>query len=703
MAPSLVETSVISSSSSDFEKPLPHDTYGTVVVEHHRSITRLLRYWVHLAAIGVTALISSLNFLNLSLMVSESSNKSVVLNLFQFVAKAHELLILGSLSLLLLDSVRSRLVSNRGVPLGYVLSPTLFNDLGWLTSRHFWSCLKANNQSLSLVLLMMTAIPFANLSGPLSAITVVPRIGWSSPKPAALSTLFFQGSAQEIWPTNIAASSLGPFCTGDAANGTTFCPAGVLQNVFIVNDSEENIGLSCTWLGPAVTCNSTMSPSYLTVHRPLSLEFNTESLSIFTSTPTAMVYEDVAARFQLGLPVVNVGVPDALIIDAIGEFVLNAKLVGTEKSMLKPVVNTTCQQLSYSTIFDMTKQNLIPSDWSSPTVSWLGDADGGSTPSFVYTFLKNDTTFAAARSCAGQDCYVAIACSIDAKLVPTGLWINTAQQTTLFQSNPHPGSIMQSRHAATLKQIVLRKGWLDQFTSLDNITSFGQQVLPQVLNRWSAPIEGQPITTRNEISRIKPSNFTQGVAAFLGSVITEGISQYPTSSNLAGQANVYTGNCSDVEIPTFVFPPEVCAQRPTHWIHAKTLGALGNEVSMINLIAQRNVYGWFIDSITVKLSLAVLLLHALLTLLYLIHTFIFRKTITRCWDTAPEMLVLALNSLRAPALMGSSTRIKDSSLWREPVTVRQLSGDDDLSLIVGDPRYYGGLAGNLPEVGRKYD
>ena len=177
MAPSLVEASVTSSSSSEFEKPLPHDTYGTVVVEHHRSPTRLLRYWIHFAAVGVTVLLSLLNFLNVSLMVSEASNKSVVLNLFQFAAKAHELLILGSLSLLLLDSVRNRLITEAGVPLGYVLSPALFNDLGWLTSRHFWSCLKANNQSLSLVLLMMTAIPFANLSGPLSAITVVPRLG----------------------------------------------------------------------------------------------------------------------------------------------------------------------------------------------------------------------------------------------------------------------------------------------------------------------------------------------------------------------------------------------------------------------------------------------------------------------------------------------------------------------------------------------
>ena len=689
-----------SSSNSDFEKRLPHDTHGQIVLERHNGLALLLRYWVHVAAIVVTVTIAAINLSSVPLMSSESASTNVILNLFQFVAKAHELLIMASLSLILLDTVRSHLTADTGVPLGYLLSPALFNDLGWLTNRHFWSCINATSRTLPLALLVIAAVMFANLSGPLSAITVVPRLAWSQSRPAAIDPIFWSASAKSISSTDVAASSLPPYCSTSAALNTTNCPAGSLSEVFVVNDSEQNTGLSCTRLGTDVSCNATMSMNALTIQRPLSLDYNLESLSIFTSTPLAIIFEDNAVRFQLGVADSSLKVAGTEHIDADRTVLVSMDFIAND-IMYKPIVNTTCQQLNYTETFLLTTQQGVSPDFSTPLVSWLHDADGSSIPSFVFTFMKNDTSLQVAETCEGQACFVAIACSIDARLTPFRMWANTAQPSFLFQNDPQPGRLFNSPRINQAEQITIRKDWLEMYTTPPQNTTFGQ-MLSQVLNRWGSPIEGEPpaqIHGSSKQARIQPTNFTQGVAAFLGSVIAESLARIEGSS---GFASVYNGDCSTA-IPPFVFPKEVCQQDISHWVHATDLGDLASDYSMMSYTMQESVYGWYINSVTVFIALVVLLLHALLTVLYLVHTLLFRKTITRCWDTAPEMLILALNSLRAPSLMGSSTRIKDSSLWREPVTVRQVAGDDDLSLIVGDPRYYSGLAGHLPEVGKKYD
>ena len=699
MAP-IAATVSFSSSSSDFEKRLPHETHGKVVLESHSGLAILLRYWVHLAAVVVTVTIAAINLSNVPLMSSEYASKNVVLNLFQFVAKAHELLIMASLSLILLDTVRSRLTADTGVPLGYLLSPALFNDLGWLTNRHFWSCINATTRNFPLAVLVIATVMFANLSGPLSAITVVPRLAWSQARPAAIDPIFWQASAKTIFSTDLAFSSLPSYCSTAQAVNSTNCPAGCLSEVFVVNDSEQNTGLSCTRLGTDVTCNSTMSMNALTIQRPLSLDYNLKSLSIFTSTPLATIFEDNAVRFQLGVADSSLKIAGTQSIDADRTVLVNTKFVGNE-GMYKPIVNSTCQQLNYNDTFLLTTQQGVSSDFSTPSVSWLRDADGSSSSSFVFTFMKNDTSFQAAKACVGQDCFAAIACSIDARLTTFEMWANTAQPSFLFQNDPQPGHLFNSPRINLAKQIIIRKDWLEMYTTPPTNTTFGQ-MLSQVLNRWGSPIEGGPPAQGHASSkqaRIQPTNFTQGVAAFLGSVITESLARIEGSS---GFASVYNGDCNTA-IPPFIFPKEVCQQDISHWVHATDLGNLASNYSMMSFAVQQNVYGWFIDSVTVEIALVVLLLHALLTLLYLVHTLIFRKTITRCWDTAPEMLVMALNSLRAPLLMGSSTRIKHPSIWREPVIIRQVLGEDDLSLIVGDSRYYSGLAGELPEVGRKYD
>ena len=108
------------------------------------------------------------------------------------------------------------------------------------------------------------------------------------------------------------------------------------------------------------------------------------------------------------------------------------------------------------------------------------------------------------------------------------------------------------------------------------------------------------------------------------------------------------------------------------------------------------------DSLALQISLGTLLLHTLLTLVYLIYILIFKKTITTRWTSATELLILAIDSFRAPKLAGQSIRASDRKIWLEPVRVREVDGGDRLSLIVGDATSYPERVGGPPQLGKKY-
>lgn len=163
-----------------------------IVVRPHAGIL-LLRYWIHLVAICSTAAIALLNILEIFLTDDKDRDIVAKLNAFQFVARLHEAMLLGSLILIMMDTVRSKLLSNEGVSLGHFLSPFTFTNFDFIGSGQFWRCIQLQTGTMSLSILLILAIPFANVAGPLSAITIVPRLGWSRTTDAAIFPHFFNG------------------------------------------------------------------------------------------------------------------------------------------------------------------------------------------------------------------------------------------------------------------------------------------------------------------------------------------------------------------------------------------------------------------------------------------------------------------------------------------------------------------------------
>ncbi|KAH7268582.1 hypothetical protein MRS44_011148 [Fusarium solani] len=137
----------------------------------------------HLPAIIITLVVSALNLKELQWPYSHPTSEE--LNALQFAAKAHESLIVMSLGDILLQRISYGLLSNDvgGVSLGFLSSPFyLSSPVPYLFSWEFWGTIlgpvanRRFHRVTSGLIIILILIGVA--SNPLSAILMIPRLGW---------------------------------------------------------------------------------------------------------------------------------------------------------------------------------------------------------------------------------------------------------------------------------------------------------------------------------------------------------------------------------------------------------------------------------------------------------------------------------------------------------------------------------------------
>ncbi|KPI42933.1 uncharacterized protein AB675_1899 [Cyphellophora attinorum] len=647
------------------------------VVRRHKG-TILLRYWIHVIAVLATTGISALNFFEIFLIDDDDRDIVIVLNAFQFVARLHEAMLLGSLILVLMDTVRSKLVSVEGVSLGHLLSPFTFTNFDFLGSGQFWRCLQFKSGTLTLSLLLVFAIPFANVAGPLSAITIVPRLGWSNSANAAIFPQFFNASSSNFWPAELNTADLPAKCTGPRAGLEPGCPGMGLNQTLYNMDYDNTPGALCLNTGFDTSCNISMSSTLAAnaITRLLSIDFNRNALSAYGTAPNNNMHRNIARKFENGISFREQNLEGLKFIEADKTQLIDMHY-STEAGFLKPAVATSCQELNGSSAMQLIGADQAALNWSTPTVTWLADIDGGLSRNFLFSYRIDTPGLSLREACRDDDCFRA--------------------PTSLYQSDPQPKNIFAPGKSGSVS-LRIKKDWLDDITLPDAPTM--AEAIIRLLNNWGVPFSGSAdFVTDSITSRIAPTNHSVAVAVILTATITESLAQLPAD---VGQS-LYNGNCSDTT-PGFAFPPEICTQSPSHWINARKLDvALQDTSSMITFSVRRRGYGWFTsDSSLVYVALGVLLSHALATAIYLVCILVVKKAITTRWSSAAELIILAIDSFRAPELIGSTVKVEDSQVWRKKVTLREVDDGGRLSLIVGDPRLYPERVGEVPRVKKKY-
>lgn len=138
--------------------------------------------------------------------MSPVKSETINLMLLQLAAKAHEIMIVASLGLIVLQFVRQELLFGGGLPLGLIGSGLTFNNLEFFFSKEFYgtlSYLGAHGNKLRKIMFVSVVVVaglIAALAGPASAVLLVPK----SQNWAAGGTQFYlNGSAGGFWPDDL--------------------------------------------------------------------------------------------------------------------------------------------------------------------------------------------------------------------------------------------------------------------------------------------------------------------------------------------------------------------------------------------------------------------------------------------------------------------------------------------------------------------
>jgi hypothetical protein len=248
----------------------------------------------HVLAICVTAAVCQLSFRNIYWMDLQPPDKQIVLgltqggalNFLQLAAKLHELLILASITSIVIHATQAYLTGPSGLPFVMLANAFERGSGRFLRRKAFWASLwsvdtvtKKRNPFMSFWLLSLFSTLLVTLSGPSSAIAVIPTLNYFDLcRPFELPVLpyYVFNESTELWPSQLTAASLNAANSGilcDDPNSESeqdICPVGGFRDtynwagglLFQNTDQGSNISFSDS-LGDtrrvltAQSCNST--------------------------------------------------------------------------------------------------------------------------------------------------------------------------------------------------------------------------------------------------------------------------------------------------------------------------------------------------------------------------------------------------------------------------------------------------------------
>jgi hypothetical protein len=210
----------------------------------------------HVLAICVTAAVCQLSFRNVYWMDLQSPEKHIAfgltqggaLNFLQLAAKLHELLILASITSIVLHVIQSHLTGPSGLPFGMLANAFELGSGRFLRRMSFWTSIWSVDPITGKIfpfagfwLLSLFATLMATLSGPASAISVIPTLNYfnlNRPFNQSVLPYYVFNESTELWPTQLTTASLnapnsGILCNDpDSESDQDICPVGGFRDTY---------------------------------------------------------------------------------------------------------------------------------------------------------------------------------------------------------------------------------------------------------------------------------------------------------------------------------------------------------------------------------------------------------------------------------------------------------------------------------------
>ena len=195
--------------------------------------TALSRCGVHVLPVLVSTAIIAINVRQVYIGVdfkSIVSSETINIALLQTAAKLQELLIVASLATIVFQLLRDELVYGDGIPLGLLAAGIDFTKVSFFWSPEMLGSVRnlfrgpRKYRKILLGLFLVLAGALALLAGPSCAVLLIPQ---QQDWPAGGTTIFLNGTKDELWPVEIVANpALTPTCSSSVGVRYGVCPSG---------------------------------------------------------------------------------------------------------------------------------------------------------------------------------------------------------------------------------------------------------------------------------------------------------------------------------------------------------------------------------------------------------------------------------------------------------------------------------------------
>lgn len=705
---------------------------------------------LHLISISIVFVVVQFSFRSHYWMDLRSPGETVALfmtqagalNMLQFAAKLHELLVVSSLSGILLQAARMSLVGSRGLPFGLLPSCYQLGSVDYLWKSGFWSSwiplrrLRGLRKKLVFVpfLLLFSACSIlAVLIGPSSAIAIIPSLDWFPMRHPFNSTLppyLIPKQPEELWPERVTSGSLPKLpCARPNATHAYSCPAEHMEEILSWAQAFRYTGLPLglsnlsmhdgmhTNLRRVVSSNSCQAPKNSVHHTSAS------SLSAILSISVQSFWNNI--KVENGGHVVTVSRP---------------KLTGIQRqSLFAPHVNAICFPYVFtpSTIHNQTEmmfplQNVIPDidpallqvpsyvwNFSRPlkdeNFTWVQLPDFAGAPSIAALFTV--PTIGGFSNGTLLQSIMQLPCTVDAKWIPVDISFDPASSDLVEYelSSSIPDSCLElpktRRPSQRPKRIKIDTSWADAInypvskhpSSTNETVGFLAKVLHGYVGNSSSPDLPDGVTFDPPRPQgVRPSadipadQYMQLIAITFSRILSMAV--------VDGLALLG----SEIE-PGFVtkYPNGTLKMSSPVTNLVSRLDGTDDELQdwlKLDFGVQRFGYGYsWNQSPTVRFGITVLLVYAALAtgfILYVLHrTLIRREWTSGSWGNMGELLALAVNSTPSRRIQNTCAGITRRPTWRQIVSIRESHNTQHLELVFREDEME---CSKLPKMGARY-
>ncbi|TGO18993.1 hypothetical protein BTUL_0006g00260 [Botrytis tulipae] len=601
------------------------------------------------------------------------------LNGLQFVAKVHEILIGVSLSTIVLSFLQHEAL-RQGIPLGGFLIAFRITDLGSLLSPELWAAGTFGHhfkRRLLFVVMTLFAMILAAVSGPASAILMLPSLDWwivPTTEYSTWSTTHFTLNAEksQVWPIQVDNSSFDTFCTFESNKFSDNCAAGGFSAIRAWADRPSSQESQYSWnitmpmnskqafydrfIGGASSFQKAlnMDSFYNAYTWCLSQTVSVPTGSLVTSVAQMVGPQNETSRFQVMINGEDPPAPQVVAACIGNDYnITNGSIKGykTLDDLPLPFLNRDTSQGRYGQSEVRHVLEMWKSARGGPSATWMQSNNRtANSPSIgVVMFdhyegglgLQKNLTSITNR----QSWYLVriSSCSLFAGWQASKLYIDPTRDRYIH--SPSTTNPTQSLDY-----------WMRDFTD----TTKTMRIV-QIDAEWA----NAALPPNDIILPLASSSFGINNDNPLGMIVTtfisDAMSRIPYMMNIG--FNVLT--------PTV---------RPNH--NFTTLSNVPKDVTDIHIKRFRYGYSYSLQGSTRRLAVAILVLHMLLALIHAV--LVFRHGYTNnILKSLTEILALAINSPPSSNLDNTCAGIERVDTYKRIIRVREVSSSH-LGLIVDD-------------------